>query len=135
MWNRSVSGRSIKSFGCTKMLERKAIDRVKANLWKILPTEGSHYLKSFRPIASFMANFRDRINCSAILPPCRSGTSFESPPDSRNFANRLFHDCLGPRSPLIGLGRGQTRCLTTRTIRGGFRERRKNTFSNRLFHG
>ena len=47
MWNRSVSGRSIKSFGCTKMLERKAIDRVKANLWKILPTEGSHYLKTF----------------------------------------------------------------------------------------
>lgn len=64
MWNRSVSGRSIKSFGCTKMLERKAIDRVKANLWKILPTEGSHYLKTFRPIAYFMANFRDRINCS-----------------------------------------------------------------------
>jgi len=64
MWNRSLSGQLIKSFGCTKMLERKAIDRVKTKLWKILPPEDSHYLRLFRPIASFMANFRDRINCS-----------------------------------------------------------------------
>src|SRR6266403_403457 len=45
--------------GGTKMLDQKVIGRIKPSLCKTLPFEDSRYFRFFRPIASFMANFRD----------------------------------------------------------------------------
>ena len=45
--------------GGTMMLDQKVIGRIKPSFCKTLPFEDSRYFRFFRPIASFMANFRD----------------------------------------------------------------------------
>lgn len=119
----------------TKMLERKVIGRVKANLWKILPTEGSHYLRLFRPIASFMANLRDRISSDVQMHySCNAASLLISDALRVSRGNQesspieafMTHSDHGLHQSVWG--RVKQAVSSHPIIRGSFRERRKKQF-------